>query len=148
MASVSVTHMILFIASIIVAASVAGVLTQEVTRLSDAIDEEGIDVASEIRTDIEIISDAGSDGVYDGTNNVTLLVKNTGSRRLPLDPDQLEVLVDGQYRVNVSLSVVDGESWDVNNVAKVNVTVGALANADHRVYLQINGDEEVFEFSS
>jgi flagellar protein FlaG len=146
-ASTSMETMILFIAGLVVAVGVAGALTGQVQQLSAAIDDTGVDAAEQIRTDVEIVSDAGSP-VYDtlGNGNVTVYVKNTGSENLPADPDQLEVLLDGRYAANVSLSVVDGDGWDTGNVVNVSVSEPGLASGDHRLKLIVNGDEEVFEF--
>lgn len=147
MASVSITHLVLFIASMLVAASVAGVLTDEVGRLSESISVQGLDTSQEIRTDIEIISDSGADNVYNAsTDNVTLYVKNTGSRRLPAESNALDVIVNGRYHGGVNVSVVDGTSWDTNNVARVRIFEPDLGAGDHRVKVIANGDEEVFVF--
>lgn len=144
MASVSVSHLILFIASIVIAASVAGVFTNEVGRLSEAIGDQGVDVSEDIRTDIEIISDAGSP-VYDGTN-ITLLVKNTGTRALTADARFVDVLVDGEFQTAVTVSVLDASSWGIGDVAEIEVQPDPLSSGDHRVVVVVDGDEEVFEF--
>lgn len=147
MASVSITHLILFIASLLVAASVAGVLTQEVSRVSEAINDQGLDASTNVRTDVEIISDSGADGVYDpATNNITLYVKNTGSEPLEGRPGELDVIVDGEYQPDLFVTVVDGSSWDRNNVARVRVNYPNLPDGDHRVKVIVNSDEEVFRF--
>lgn len=147
MASVSITHLILFIASLLVAASVAGVLTQEVGRVSEAINDQGLDVSTSVRTDVEVISDSGADGIYDsGTDNITLYVKNTGSEQLEGDPAELDIVVDGAYQPTVYVTVVDGPDWDRNNVARVRINYPNLPDGDHRVKLIVNGDEEVFRF--
>lgn len=149
MASVSITHLILFIASLLVAASVAGVLTDEVGRLSEAINDRGVDASESVRTNIEIISDSGSANVYDaGTGNVTLYVKNTGSQRLDAASDGLDVLVDGEYQANLNVTVVDAETWDTNDVARVRIYYPDLPSGDHRVKVIVDGDEEVFEFNT
>ena len=149
MASVSITHLILFIASLLVAASVAGVLTDEVGRLSEAINDQGLDASESVRTDVEIISDSGAANVYDtGTGNVTLYVKNTGSRRLDAASDGLDVLVDGRYQVDVNVTVVDAETWGPNDVARVRIHYPDLPSGDHRVKVIVDGDEEVFEFNT
>ncbi|MFB6296485.1 MAG: flagellar protein G [Halobacteriales archaeon] len=147
MVSVSTSHLILFIASLTVAAGVAGTLIQGVEGVSSAIDERSLDVADEIRTDVEVISDPASP-VYDtdGNGNVTLLVKNTGSQRLAADAGGVEVLLDGEFKSNVTVTVLDGSQWDTGNVARVEVSAPGLASGDHRVKLIVNGDEEVFEF--
>lgn len=145
MASVPISHLIIFIASIVVAAGVAGTLTTQVEGVSQAIDDQGLDVSQEIRTDIEVISDASSNRVYDGTQ-LTLLVKNTGSRTLPDDAGQLDVLVNGTYQTDVTLTVLDDPAWEPTAVAEVTVSNVSLPPGDHRVKVIVTGDEEVFEF--
>ena len=106
MAESVVSGLIIFIASIVVAAAVSGVLIDTVGGMSAALGDRGEDLSEEMRTDIEIISDPGST-VYDaGTEELTLLVKNTGQRTLPADAATIDVLVDGQYVSGVTVSVV------------------------------------------
>jgi len=147
-ASVSSSTLIIFIASILVAASVAGTMTNGVQRLSDALGDRSVDVSKEIQTDVEIISDAGSpDSIYDdGSNNLTVLLKNTGSNSLGADPDIVEFIVDGQYQTGLTVEVVDGTSWTPGNVARVNATGVDLESGDHRIVVIVHGDEEVLEF--
>lgn len=146
MASVSVSTLVIFITSLVIAVGVAGTLTTEVARLSDAIDDQGLHASQTVRTDIEIISDGGSP-VYDsGTENVTLLVKNVGSRDLPAEADRIDVLIDGQYQSTVGVTVVDGSEWDTDDVVELEISTGGLATGDHRAKVIVSGDEEVFEF--
>jgi flagellar protein FlaG len=142
--------MILFIASLIVAASVAGTMTTGVDRLNGALSDESLDVSKEVRTDIEIISDAGSP-VYDrsGNENITLLVKNTGSRNLPPDGTGLDVLVDGQYQTTIHVEPLEADGrWETSDVVQLHVDAGTLPAGDHRVKLILSGDEEVFTFNT
>lgn len=149
MASVSASHLIIFIASILVAASVAGTITSTVGQLSEAVDDLGVDASQEVRTDIEIISDSGAP-VYnvDGNGNITLYVKNTGSQGLPADSDVIEVLLDGQYWTDVSVTVVDSNTWRIGGVVRLEIAAPNLESGDHRVQITINGDREVFEFNT
>ena len=149
MASVSTSHLILFIASLLIAASVAGTFTQGVQRLSSALGDRSIDVSGDVRTDVEIISDPGSAAIYNssGNENVTVLVKNTGSRDLEASSDQIEILLDGKYQANVPVTVVDGTAWRVGNVAKITISPAqSLDDGDHRVKVIVNGDEEILKF--
>ena len=152
MASVSISHMILFIASMLIAASVAGVFTTSVDRLSGAIDDQGLQVSDDVRTDIEIISDNGTGAcVYncDDTGNLTLLVKNTGSRQLSAQPDQIDVLIDGQFTPASDKTVTvlgESDTWDRGVVVRINVSAPGLSSGDHRAKVIVNGDEEVFKF--
>ena len=147
MASVSASHLILFIASMIIAASVAGVLTDTVGRLSGAIDDQGLRVSEDVRTDVEIISDAGSPGsIYDeAVDNVTVLVKNTGSKTLTATPGSIDLIVNGQFLSPSTVNVVNDDSWRTGTVARVNASVN-LSSGDHRVVVIVNGDREVLEF--
>ncbi len=152
MASVSISHMILFIASMLIAASVAGVFTTSVDRLSGAIDDQGLQVSDDVRTDVEIISDNGTGAcVYncDGNGNLTLLVKNTGSRQLSAQNEQIDVLIDGQFTPASDKTVTvlgESDTWDRGVVVRINVSAPGLPAGDHRAKVIVNGDEEVFEF--
>lgn len=146
MASVSTSHLILFIASMVIAASVAGTFTTEIQRLSGALGERGLDVSHQIRTDVEVISDAEAGNVYNDTEKqTTVLVKNTGSQNLDGDPDRIDVILDGEYQTDVTTTVIGGGGWEVGAVLRV-VVNGSLDTGDHRLKLIVNEDEEVFEF--
>jgi len=140
--------MILFIAAMLVAASVAGTLVTSVGDVSGSIDARSADAAETIDTEIDVISDPGSDAVYDGSTTVTLLVKNTGNGRLSTDASKPDVLVDGQYvgAGDRTLNVVGGGSeWMPGDVVRLELNVD-LDPGEHRVVVIINGDREVFEF--
>lgn len=150
MASVSVSHMILFIASMLVAASVAGVLTDTVGELSSAIDDQGVQVSQEVRTDIEVISDSGSGEVWNGTGdgNITLHVKNTGSETLPSDGEGINVFVDGQFQTQVGVTLLgDASSWRPGDVVELEISADGVSDGDDvRVKVIVNGDDELFRF--
>ena len=147
MASVSASHLILFIASMMVAASVAGVFTDSIGQLSGAVSEQGFDVSSDVRTDVEVISDGGSDAIYNDTSGtITLYVKNTGTERLAADPGVLDILVDGQFVTDYTVTRADGSGpWRPGTVVRLDIQQ-TLDPGDHRVQITVNGDEEVFEF--
>ena len=147
MADVSVPSLILFIASIVIAAGVAGVLIDTVTGISGALDDRGADVAENIRTDVEVISDSES-AVYDsGSDTLTLYVKNTGRRSIPATNESFDVIVNAQYRTNVTVSIVDGGAeWAPHGVVELRIGGVTLDSGDHRVRLVVSGDEETFRF--
>jgi flagellar protein FlaG len=153
-ASVSVSHMILFIASMIIAASVAGVFTNSVDQLSQAIEDQGLQVADDVRTDIQIISDNGTGAcIYDcsGNQNITVLIKNTGTGDLIARADQMDVLVNGQFQPTSDMDVEllgDAVSWARGEVVRLEVTETGLGSGDHRIKVIVNGDTEVFEFTN
>lgn len=150
MASVSVSHMIIFIASMVIAASVAGVFTNSVEQLSSAVSDIGGDISEDVRTDVEIISDSGSDAIYnsDGNENITLHLKNTGSELLFADSTVIDVFVNGSYQRDIEVTLLDdADSWRPGEVVELEISA-TLGPGDHRVKIVVNGDEEVIEFRS
>jgi flagellar protein FlaG len=149
MADVSVPSLILFIASIVIAAGVAGVLIDTVTGISGALDDRGADVAENIRTDVEVISDSES-AVYNGADGtVTLYVKNTGRRAIPATNESFDVIVNAQYQSNVTVAIVDGSAeWTPHGVVEVQIGGLNLDAGDHQVRLVVSGDEETFRFNT
>lgn len=152
MSGVSVSHLVLFIASLVVAAGVAGTLVTEVDRVSDSVSQHGDEVSETIETDIEVISDTGSSAIYNssGNENVTVLVKNTGSRNLVADSGVIDVLVDGVFIPGADTTVerADGsgeESWKRGSVVRITID-RALEAGDHRVTVRVNGNEAVLQF--
>lgn len=151
MASVSVSHLILFIASMVVAASVAGVFTTSVDDLAGALDDQGLQISDTVRTSVEVISDSGSDNVYDDdAGEVTLYVKNVGTRNLNAESAQLDVLLNGEFVVGDDLAVEhvedpDAATWGTSEVVEVTIDRN-LEPGDHRVKVIASGDEEIFEF--
>ena len=162
MASVPVSHLILFIASLVIAAGVVCTVTTGVDRESSAVDDAGLDATEQLRTDVTVISDPNA-GVYDadaGTNGtVTLLIKNTGTYRLAPDGSGVEIVFDGRFvrpsaKSGEVVSVDGATAWSRGDVLELTIDldemddVGSLDDeaSDHRVYLTVNGDEELFQF--
>jgi flagellar protein FlaG len=148
MASSSVSSLILFIAAMIIAASVAGTMVTNVAQVSDAIDSRSVNAEQRIDTEIEVISDPGSAAVYDdGSGTISVLVKNTGSNKLAAEPGKVDVLVDGEYVTMSSQTfyVLEGTSWRPETVVRIEIDK-SLSSGEHRVVLVVNGDREEFTF--
>ena len=148
MASVSVSSLVLFIAAMALAAGVAGTMVNSVSEVSEALGAKSVDVAQDIETEVEVISDPGSGAIYDdGATEVTVLVKNTGLRTLPASSDGLEFLVDGQYVPpgDVSVSVIGGGEWRRGEVVRVRID-RSLGSGEHRVVVIAGEDREVLTF--
>ncbi|MFT4882424.1 MAG: flagellar protein FlaG [Salinirussus sp.] len=148
MASTSVSTLVIFIAAVSIAAAVSGVMVTTVGDIANSVDERGGDVAADLDTDIEVISDASSDAVYDDTQEtVTVLVKNTGRRTLAARASVLEVLVDGRYisPSSYNASVLGGDAWRTGAVARV-VVNESVAAGDHRVTVIVGSERETLRF--
>lgn len=152
MASVSVSHLIIFIAAMLVAASVAGLLTNTVDDISNAIEEQGFSTSDEIRSDITIINDPGA-GVYDNdTNELTLYVKNTGSTELSTNSDNIDLFVNGIFTgvedEDIEVLPEDEESrvWGRNDVVRITIADNSdyVNPGQNRVKLVASGAEDIF----
>lgn len=148
MASTSVSTLVIFIAAVSIAAAVSGVMVTTVGDIANSVDERGGDVAADLDTDIEVISDPGSDAVYDDSQGeVTVLVKNTGRRTLATQSSVVEVLVDGRYVPSSAYNVtaLDGDAWRSGDVARVVVNETVTAG-DHRVTVVVDSERETLRF--
>lgn len=158
MGSESVSTLILFIAAMLVAAAVAGTLVTNVHDISGSIDTYSGEVRDEVETDISIISDPGSDAVYDEeADEVVVLVRNDGERTLASDPAVTDVLLNGAYVTNeyLTMDVLEESTWRSSAVVELRIDVagvdagvedGTLETREHRVTVSVDGDQEVFQF--
>ena len=156
MASVSVSHLIIFIASLVVAAGVAGTLTTGVERVSNAVEDGSLDVSQQVRTDIDIVSDPETP-LLDANNNLTVHVRNTGSQGIFIQPESVDMVINGEFVPNGDLTVTDANggqttarTGDVMQIEVDNTDSNYIQEGDpnNRLYLTINSDEEVYEFRS
>ena len=154
MASVSASHLIIFVASLVIAAGVVGTLTTGVERVSSSIDDGSLDVSQQIRMDMSVISDSGF--VYDSNSHVEIHVRNTGSQSVPIEPSAVDVVLEGQFLVGAD-DIDDGDFtiedanggetvWRPGNVVKITINAESVDSGDNRLFLTVNGDEELFEF--
>ena len=150
MSGVSASHLVIFIASIVVAAGVAGTLVTQVDRVSTSIADQSEDVEEQIETDVRIVSDTGTPGsIYDGTENaLTLYVKNTGETELRTDRDTVDVLIEGQFNAPANVTRVgeDTVQWPPGSVVEITVE-GVEIAGDTRVTVAVNGNEDTIRFS-
>ena len=151
MSGVSASHLIIFIASIVVAAGVAGTLVTQVDRVSTSITDQSEGIEERIDTDIRIISDTGEPGsIYDsGSDELTLYVKNTGETELHTERNELDVLIEGSFNEPTGVDRVDGptDRWPPGTV--VEVTVGDVGiSGDTRITVSVRENEDTIRFNA
>ena len=151
MSGVSASHLVLFIASIVVAAGVAGTLVTEVDRVSTSITDQSEGIEERIDTDVTIISDTGSpDSIYDATENeLTLYVKNTGDAELRAAPDAVDVLIEGTFIAPTDVTRADapeGDQWPSGSAVKVTVTDIEVDDGPTRVTVAVADNEDTIRF--
>jgi len=147
MASVSASHLIIFVASLVIAAGVVGTLTTGVERVSSSIDDGSLDVSQQIRMDMSVISDPGS---YEVGDDVVIHVRNTGSQPVPIEASSIDVVFNGQFIGDDDITIEDANGnsdvWRPNDVVEITLDGESVDSGDHRLLLTVNSDEELFEF--
>lgn len=154
MGSVSASHLIIFIASLVVAAGVAGTLVTEFDRVSQSITEQSDRMSEQIETDIRIISDTSPDAnaIYDDTaDNVTLLVKNTGAVDLTASADSIDLLIEGRFinPENITVEVVENDEamWTPGSVVRIEADTESVDLAgETRISVTTNENEATVLF--
>ena len=152
MSGVSASHLIIFIASIVVAAGVAGTLVTQVDRVSTSITDQSEGIEEQIDTDIRIISDTGSSEIYDsGSDNLTLYVKNTGETELHTERDDLDVLIEGSFNEPDDVERVDEttDRWPPGTVVEVTVSGPTpTPSGETRVTVSVRENEDTIRFDA
>lgn len=149
MSGVSASHLVIFIASIVVAAGVAGTLVTQVDQVSSSITDQSEDIENRIDAEIEIISDTGSPAsIYDDANGeLTLYVKNTGNSELPARPAEVDVLIEGSFNTPENVTLVsDAQRWDSGTVVEITVNTTLPADTSTRVTVAVEKNEDTIRF--
>jgi len=151
MASVSASHLIIFVASLVIAAGVVGTLTTGVERVSSSIDDGSLDVSQQIRMDMSVISDPGATSLDGG--NLTIHVRNTGSQSVPIEQSAVDIVYNGDFISDFEIDDAndpDETVWRPGEVIEITLedVDGQTEDNDNRLFLTVNGDEELFEFNN
>jgi len=160
MASVSASHLIIFIASLVIAAGVVGTLTTGVDRVSSAIDDRSLDVSQQVRMDMAIISDPGNANYNTGSDpdELTIHVRNTGSQGVPIEnAEAVDIVLNGKFVVNDDVTINDANEgssnvWRPGDVVAIVIRDRSdrynIDSGDNRLILTVNEDRETFEFTT
>lgn len=147
MSSVSSTHLIMFIGSLLIATAVAGTVVVEIGGMSDSIETRGSAVAEDIETELVIISDESQPDaiVDDESGNVTVLVKNVGTTTIPAEPSKFDVLLDGSHTVPSDARRVDGtqdDEWRPSGVVELTIDPDRDLDGDTEIVVIVGNNED------
>ncbi|MCD6276300.1 MAG: flagellar protein G [Thermoplasmata archaeon] len=119
--STSATHIIFFIASVVIAASFVGVAATAILDISDGIEDRGDMISKQLSADFEVINDPE----LVSNNPVVLYLKNTG--KVPLSTQHITVLIDGS---SVDDFTVSSETWMPGETITLTININ-LATGEH-----------------
>ncbi|WP_181692435.1 flagellar protein G [Natronomonas sp. LN261] len=158
MSGVSASTLVIFIASILVAAGVAGTLVATVGDISNSAETKGDAITESIDADFEILNDGGGSKFYTEpgtpTAQITFYVRNTGSAALSSETDDIDVLVNGQYVVSSDLTIgsendADDGVWAEGEVLQIIIErTDTLSGSGNRLTISAKGTERSLEFAA
>jgi archaeal flagellar protein FlaG len=139
----SITEMIFFIASIIVAVSIAGTIIGVTGLMAEEMRTKGQSAVSEMGSSIVIVNDPRHVPYEDGV--VTLYIKNTGEQTQFYQ--DLIIFIDGQYvEFDTELIESGSDNWVTGRVIEVTATI-ALEAGDHTAKAILgNGVSDTLDF--
>ncbi len=157
MSGVSASTLVIFIATILVAAGVAGTLVTTVGDISTSAETRGDAITESIDADIELLNDGGGANFYveegDGTSEITFYLRNTGSNALLKEPGDIDVLVNGLFIDDLSIESRSGNDdprvWERGEVIEIVVTLEEeLDGNGNRLTVSTKGTERSLEFDA
>lgn len=136
--SLSGTHAVLFIVSVILASTVSGILVGISSDISTSLTNRGDRLQDQLDTDFEIINDP--DQIPNTGSDYLFYLKNIGEKRIITTNDTLQLFVDGaivpETNYNLSLS-----STYPGDVSTINVDNSEISAGDHT--LRVIGSQDI-----
>ncbi|RLF26453.1 MAG: hypothetical protein DRN01_04680 [Thermoplasmata archaeon] len=143
--SLTGTHVIFFVAAVIVAGAVSGVLTAVTFNISSSLSEKCDRVQEQLDTDFKVINDPDNIPVSNGF--YLFYLKNIGGGRLVTTNDTFTVFVDGEIVVKAHFYFSDS-SIQPSEVTTLYISTSDISSGDHT--LRVVGPQAVddeFEFT-
>lgn len=139
----SFTQMIFFVASIIVAVSIAATIIGVTGLMTEEMRTKANNAASEMGSSIVFVNDPRHVPYEGGV--ITFYIKNTGETAQSYQ--KLIIFIDGEYRdFNASIVGSSGGNWVTGGVLEVTAMI-ALDNGDHTAKAILsNGVSDTLDF--
>jgi len=136
--SLTGTHVVFFIAAVIAASAVSGVLITVVTDLSKSLSERGDRVQERLDTEFNIINDP--DHTPASGNNYLFYLKNIGAKELTTTNQTFHLFVDGEIVVADNYNFSDS-SIKPDEITTLYIDDSEISSGDH--VLRIVGPQAI-----
>jgi len=139
--SLAGSHVVFFVASLIVAGAVSGVLIAVSLDISSDITKKGEQIQEELNTEFTIINDADAIPTQEG--NYVFYLLNTGQNALVTSNQTFHLFIDGEIIATADYSF-NTESTRARDVCELYITTSAVSAGDHtlRVVSPVAVDNE------
>jgi len=103
--SLTGTHVIFFIASVIIAGAVSGVFIAVTTNVSTSLSDKGDRVQDQLDTDFTIINDPNN--IPTSGSDYLFYLKNIGGKKLATTNETFQLLIDGDIVATANYNFTD-----------------------------------------
>jgi len=103
--SLTSTHVVFFIASVIIASVVSGVLVTVITGVTNSLNERGERVQDQLDIEFTIINDP--DNIPTGAFDYLFYLKNIGGVKIPTTNETFQIFIDGEIVITAHFNFSD-----------------------------------------
>ena len=103
--SLTGTHVVFFIASVLIAGAVSGVFISVITDVSNSFSDRGERVGEYLDTEFKIISDP--DNIPTSGSNYLFYLKNIGKKVIATTNDTFDLFIDGELVIKANYNFSD-----------------------------------------
>lgn len=136
--SLTGTHIIYFIASVIIASAVSGVLITITNNVSTSLTGTGERIQDQLDYEFKIINDP--DNIPIISSNYKFYLKNIGGKEIATSTTEFNLFVDGEIIPAANYSFADS-SIQVGEVTTISVSTSVISSGNHK--LRIVGPQAV-----
>jgi len=143
--SLTGTHVIFFIAAVIVAGAVSGILTAVTFNITTSLTEKCDRIQEELDTDFKIINDP--DNIPNISGYYRFYLKNIGGKKLATTTDTFTIFIDGEIIEKTYYSFEDN-SIQPSEITTLYIANSKISSGDHT--LRVVGPQAIddeFEFT-
>ncbi|MCD6237042.1 MAG: hypothetical protein J7K13_03715 [Thermoplasmata archaeon] len=143
--SLTGTHVIFFIAAVIVAGAVSGILTAVTFNITTSLTEKCDRIQEELDTDFKIINDP--DNIPNISGYYRFYRKNIGGKKLATTTDTFTIFIDGEIIEKTYYSFEDN-SIQPSEITTLYISNSKISSGDHT--LRVVGPQAIddeFEFT-
>jgi len=128
--SLTGTHVIYFIAAVIIAGTVSGVFFAVIQDVTNSFSERGERVEDQLDIEFKIINDP--DNIPSSGTNYLFYIKNIGVAEIPTSNQTFEIFIDGEIIVIANYSFSD-ETLQTEDTVTLYINKNDIDSGDHKI---------------
>ena len=130
--SLTGTHIIFFVASVIVAGAVSGVFVAVTLNVTSSLSEKGDRISEQLDTEFKIINDPNSIPLLSGF--YVFYLKNIGNREITTTNETFQLFIDGEI-ISIKNYNFSNNSISPHEYTMINVSESLLNSGYHKMRL-------------